>query len=141
VLDTRFASGLFAGKLQPNEALAINIHGGNIVIQGGSPTNCPDIPADAEGVFLNIIAVEPTGSFNNDIGIQPFASLDGASTAINYQPGVFALNNGLFVSTCNGQFVAGAPLSGPCTQDITILNGAGASAHVVIDITGFTRSF
>ena len=142
ILDTRLGSGIFAGKLLPGETLSLNTYGGNIILQGGSQSNCPDIPSDATGIFMNIIAVEASGSFNNDLGLKPFGSALGGATAINYTPGVFALNNGLFAGTCWGQFLYGAPpTTGSCTQDISITNGAGASAHVVIDVTGFTRNF
>ncbi|AFL73374.1 hypothetical protein [Thiocystis violascens] len=143
VLDTRFASGVFAGKLNPSEQLSIRVSNtaGTIVLQGGNPSGCLDIPNDATGVFINVIAVEASGAANNDLGIQPSGS-SVSGTAINYNPGTFALNNGLLVGTCYGQFLYGFPPSpSNCTSDLTLTNGAGASAHIVIDVTGFTRNF
>jgi hypothetical protein len=143
VLDTRIGSGVYAGALAPSEAIDIRVSNivGTIVLQGGSGSGCPDIPSDATGVFANVIAVEATGSFNNDVGVQPWGSTSGA-TAVNYTPGIFATNNGIFVGTCYGQLLYGfPPPSGSCEQDLTLSNGAGGSAHLVVDITGFTRHY
>jgi len=143
ILDTRVGSGVYAGPLAPGESLDIYVSNtaGTIVVQGGAGSGCPDIPPDATGVFANIIAVEATGNFNNDVGLKPWGATSGG-TAINYTPGVFATNNGVFVGTCHGQYIYGhAPFPSSCSQDLTIDNGAGGSAHIVIDITGFTRYF
>jgi hypothetical protein len=143
ILDTRLGVGDYAGKLQPNQTLDLMTDnfglGGTIIAQGGSPSGCPDIPNEATGLFINVIAVEASGTANNDLGIRPWGSSSSA-TAINYQPGVYALNNGLFVGTCYGQRYYGfPPFPALCPFNITLINGAGASAHVVIDVTGFTR--
>ena len=143
ILDTRIGSGVYAGALAPGESIDIRVSNsaGTIIAQGGDGSGCLDIPPDATGVFANIIAVEASGAFNNDLGLQPFGAPSGG-TALNYTPGVYATNNGVFVGTCNGQFIYGhPPFPQPCVQDLTITNGAGASAQIVIDITGFTRNF
>lgn len=143
ILDTRSGIGPYAGKLDPGEQLALHTSNiaNSIILQGGSSNGCPDIPSNANGLFINIIAVEASGSFNNDLGIRPWGS-NSSGTAINYTPGVYALNNGLFVGTCFGQRFRGfAPWPSPCDLDLQLLNGPGASAHVVIDVTGFTRNF
>jgi len=138
ILDTRLGSGIYAGKLSPGDVLDLKVSGTNIVLQGGSTSNCPDIPPNAWGVFVNVIAVETEGQLNNDLGIKPWGSSRGA-TAINYDPGIFAINNGLLVGTCYGQSVSGSPPpSGTCDQDLTLTNGTGGSANVVIDVTGYT---
>ncbi len=143
ILDTRIGAEEYSGKLNPGEALALQTSNwvGTISKQGGSVSGCPDIEANATGVFINVIAVEASGSFNNDLGIQPWGSTS-SGTAINYTPGVYAINNGLFVGTCWGQFISGfAPSPNDCLFDLQLRNGTGASAHVVIDVTGFTRDF
>jgi hypothetical protein len=143
VLDTRVGSGVYAGKLLPNESLDFRTSNvaGTIIVQGGDSSGCLDIPSDATGLFLNIIAVEATGAANNDLGIKPWGSEKGG-TALNYNPGVYAINNGLFVGTCWGQFLRGFPPNpSGCSLDLTISNGSGASANVVIDVTGFTRNY
>jgi hypothetical protein len=92
-------------------------------------------------LFLNVIAVEATGSANNDLGMQPWGS-DRGGTVLNYSPGVYALSNGIFVGTCWGQFSGGFPPSpSTCDADLLITNGGGASAHVVIDVSGFARNY
>jgi len=139
ILDTRQGSGTYNGMLAPGEDLSLHVSGSNIILQGGNPSNCPLIPSPVYGVFVNVIAVETQGAYNNDLGIKPFGS-NGGGTAINYNPGTFALNNGLLVGTC-----AGAQLNGyisntfVCDQDITLNNGMGASTYVVIDVTGYLQ--
>lgn len=144
ILDTRTASGVYAGKMAPGESMSIRTSNvsGTIVVQGGSGSGCPDIPSDATGLFLNVIAVAGSGSFNNHVGIGPWGGTGALGTAINYTPGVYATNNGMFVGTCYGQWLYGfAPFPGNCDQDLMIENGPGASAHIVIDVTGFSRNY
>ncbi len=139
ILDTRQGSGIYNGMLTPGEELSLRVWGSNIILQGGNPSNCPAIPPDATGVFVNVIAVQTTGSFNNDLGIKPYGGSGGA-TAINYNPGTFAINNGLMVGTCHGGQVNGdIPPSTVCDQDLTLNNGMGGSAYVVIDVTGYLK--
>jgi hypothetical protein len=126
VLDTRSAYNGFQGPLYPGDTLDIDVYGDYVIDQGGNPWGCPEIPYNANGVFINIIAVDPAGAMNNDLGISPYGSRS-AATAINYEPGVFALSNGLYTATCSG-----------CWYNLTLHNGQGASAHFVIDVTGFT---
>lgn len=143
ILDTRQGSGVYDGKLSPGQSLSLRVSGSNIILQGGNPSNCPSIPVDAAGVFVNVIAVETEGSFNNDLGIKPYSGssgVGGGATAINYNPGTFAINNGLMVGTCFGAKQNGdIPGTTACDQDITLNNGMGGSAYVVIDVTGYLK--
>lgn len=128
ILDTREAE--WYSRLDPESSVSIDIYGDAIPLQGGNPWGCPEIPSDANGVFMNIIAVNPQGNANNDLGVKPYgASLSG--TAMNYQPGIFALSNSVFSAVCPGD-------KSGCWFSLTLQNGAGASTDIVIDVTGFT---
>lgn len=141
ILDTRLASGVFAGKLGPNDKLAIRTWGSTILSQGGSGTQCPDVPSDATGVFINVQAAEPTGGSSNYIGVKPYGSED-ASTALNYNPASGVIGNSQLVATCYGQWIYGAFASNPCDSfDLEFNNGPNASTDLVVDITGFTRNY
>ena len=125
VLDTRsaFRSGAFA----PNESRAIYVTERFIIGQGGAE-DCGIPFPEAKGVFINVIAVEPTGTANNHLTIYPAESTEPTASTLNYQPGVFAIANGVLVSVCG---------SAVCKSDLTITNGPSASTHVVIDVTGY----
>jgi hypothetical protein len=142
ILDTRYASGVFAGKLGPNESIDIRTWGATIISQGGSATQCPDVPADATGVYINVQAAQPSGSGSNYIGIRPYGT-DNPATALNYSPGSGAIGNAQLVGTCYGQWQYGGFVGpNPCQSfDLTFNNGPLASTDLVVDITGFTRSY
>ena len=140
ILDTRQAVGVFAGALQPGEILDIRTWGTSIPIQGGSGTQCPDIPQDATGLFINVIAVNASGG-ENWIGAKPYGT-DDNSTAINYVGGAGAIGNSQLVATCYGQWYYGGQGAFPCGSfDLTFDNGPNASADLVIDVTGYTRYY
>lgn len=139
VLDTRQAVGVFAGALQPGESLDIRTWGSSVAIQGGSGTQCPDIPADATGLYVNVIAVNASGSANW-FSAKPYGTEDN-STAVNYQQGA-AIGNSQLLATCHGQWFYGGQGTYPCNSwDLTFENGPNASADLVIDVTGFTRNY
>lgn len=145
IFDSRSAGGIFAGILQPNETRSIRTwnEGGSIPNQGGSPSGCPDVPQDATGVFINVQAAAPQGTSANWFGVAPYG-IANPSTAINYSPTSGSIGNSQIVSTCWGQWISGAFTGSPfpCTNfDLTFNNGPNASAHLVVDITGFTRDY
>ena len=141
ILDTRKAVGVFGGRLLPNDELDIQTHGIVIITQGGSATQCPDIPDDATGLFISVQAVNPTGN-ENFIGARPFGTED-ASTAILYSPSSGSISNSQLVATCYGQWYYGAFGSNapfPCTSfNLTFNNGPNGAVDLVVDVTGFTR--
>lgn len=140
VLDTRQAVGVFAGALQPGESIDIRTWGTSIPIQGGSGTQCPDIPSDATGLYVNVIAVDPSGSVNW-ISAKPYGTEDN-STAVNYNQNSGAIGNSQLLGTCYGQWYWGGQGTYNCSSfDLTFENGPNASAHLVIDVTGFTRYY
>lgn len=141
IVDTRLASGVFAGALAPNEELDVRVWGSIIISQGGSATQCPDVPSDATGVFISVQAAEPTGNGDNYIGVRPFAT-PNPSTALNYSP-AGTIGNSQLVATCYGQWAYGGFVgANPCTSfDLTFNNGPNASTDLVVDITGFTRNY
>ncbi len=145
ILDTRIASEAFAGKLEPNESIDIAVSGHErLLAQGGSPTGCPDVPQDASGVTINVMAAQADGAAVNWIGIKPYGT-QAAATALNYRPGAGAIGNSQLIGTCYGQWISGAfpeptpPIDLACPFDLRFTNGPNASTHLVIDITAFTR--
>jgi hypothetical protein len=140
ILDTRIAVGVFGGRLAPNEELSIQTWGSIIISQGGSGTQCPDIPEDATGLFITVQAVNPAGS-ENFLGVRPF-NTEERSTAILYSPNAGTTANSQFVATCYGQWYYGAfgSLPNPCRSfNLTFNNGPNGTVDVVVDVTGFTR--
>jgi hypothetical protein len=103
ILDTRLGSGdAFGGaphRLSPNETMSIDATEGFIAGQGGA-SNCGVPFPEATGVFINVVAVQPTGSFNNHLKVYPYNSAEPGASTINYEPGSFALANGVFVALC-----------------------------------------
>jgi hypothetical protein len=138
ILDTRFGSGDdFGGvpnRLAPNETMSIDATESFIFGQGGA-NDCGIPFPEARAVFINVVAVEPTGSFNNHLKVYPFNRPEPGASTLNYEPGVFALANGVFVALCT-EF---DPSGSTCGDDLTITNGPSASTDVVIDVTGYTN--
>ena len=141
ILDTRIAAGVFNGRLEPNDELSIQTWGTIIVSQGGAGSTCPDIPDDATGLFITVQAVDPAGN-RNYMGVRPYATQE-RSTAILYNPTSGSIANSQLVATCYGQWYYGAFGSSapfPCNAfNLTFNNGPNGSAHLVVDVTGFTR--
>jgi hypothetical protein len=136
VLDTRLATDSNVDHpLAPDETTTIFVaNSGPATLSGqGGEVNC-DVPfPQAKGVFVNVVAVQPTGSFNNHMTLYPAESVEPTASTINYEPGTFALANGVFVKTCDAATATGGCLGG----DLTITNGPSATTDVVIDVTGY----
>ena len=140
ILDTRKAVGVFGGRLLPNDELDIQTYGVVVITQGGSATQCPDIPDDATGLFITVQAVNPAGN-ENYIGARPFGTED-PSTAILYSPSSGSISNSQLVATCYGQWYYGAFGSAPfpCRSfNLTFNNGPNGTVDLVVDVTGYTR--
>jgi hypothetical protein len=139
VLDTRSATDVNVDHpLAPGETVVIFVaNSGPATLSGqGGEDNC-DVPfPQAKGVFLNVVAVNPTGSGTNFMTLYPTESDRPVAASINYEPGTFALANGLFVKLCDAATAPGGCLSG----DLSIYNGLGATAEVVIDVNGYVAA-
>lgn len=139
ILDTRLGSGdAFGGaphRLSPNETMSIDATEGFIGGQGGA-TNCQVPFPEATGVFINVVAVQPTGSFNNHMKVYPYNSAEPGASTMNYEPGSFALANGVFVALCT----LASPSGSGCGDDLSITNGPSASTDVVIDVMGYVAA-
>lgn len=136
VLDTRLATDSNVDHpLVPNETTTIFVaNSGPATLSGqGGEVNC-DVPfPQAKGVFVNVVAVQPTGAFNNHLKVYPAESAEPGAATMSYEPGSFALANGVFVKICDAATASGSCLGG----DLTITNGPSATTDVVIDVTGF----
>lgn len=139
ILDTRLGSGdAFGGaphRLVANETMSIDATEGFIGGQGGA-TNCNVPFPEANGVFINVVAVQPTGSFNNHLKVYPYDSAEPGAATMSYEPGSFALANGVFVALCT----LASPSGSGCGDDLAITNGPSASTDIVIDVMGYTAS-
>ena len=125
ILDTRLGSPDF-DRLSSDETLNIFLRDGTFPDQGNT-TNCGIPFPGAQGVFINVVAVQPTGA-SNFLAIYPFGSKQPLASSINYSPDTSALANGIFVSICGESL---------CDRDLAIYNGTTASVDVVIDVTGY----
>jgi hypothetical protein len=139
ILDTRLGSGdAFGGaphRLSPNETMSIDATEGFIAGQGGA-SNCGIPFPEATGVFINVVAVQPTGNFNNHLKVYPYNSAEPGAATMSYEPGSFALANGVFVALCT----LASPSGTGCGDDLSITNGPSASTDVVIDVTGYAAA-
>lgn len=81
-------------------------------------------------MFINVVAVNPSGSTSNFLTLYPFGTTRPLASSINYTPGTFALANGIFVPICGH-------IDCTTTADLSIYNGTTASVDVVIDVTGY----
>jgi hypothetical protein len=122
-------------RLSPDETMSIDATEGFIGGQGGAP-DCGIPFPEATGVFINVVAVQPTGSFNNHLKVYPFLSSEPGAATMSYEPGSFALANGVFVALCT----LANPGGGGCGDDLYITNGPSASTDVVIDVTGYVAA-
>jgi hypothetical protein len=145
----------YAGPLAPNQELNIDVtqavahgvtagggvydetvdltagQGGSYDVSGGE-VHCGIPYMAAKGIFANVVAVQPTGTMNNHLKVYPYGSPEPDAATLSYQPGTFALANGVFVKICEATY--------GCPDDLTIKNGPSASTHVVIDVTGYVAN-
>ena len=98
---------------------------GTLANQGGQST-C-GIPSNAQAVFLNIVAVSPTAA--GYLTVYPYPGPLPATSTLNFVAGQ-NLANGALSPICD-------PTSTTCSSDIVVSMGGGASANIVIDITGY----
>jgi hypothetical protein len=125
IIDTRSATGAFAGRIGPNTGKQFSVNLANYSAQGGFAGSCGLSTAfDVSGVVINVTSTDQTGPGNLRVvecgGGVPNVSL------VNYTPGVNLAN------AVAARSAIGCSLGG----DIFIYSGVSAS-HVVVDILGY----
>ena len=121
IIDTRFASGVLAGRIGPNSGKQFQVNMGNYSSQGGYAGSC-GIPINPAAVAINVASTDQTGTGHIRVivtgGGVPLAAL------LNYEAGTNISNAAVVRSLETG------------TNDIFIYSGVSAS-HVVVDIMGY----
>ena len=125
IIDTRLATGGFAGRIAANTGKQFSVNLVDFTAQGGSATACGMPTAfDVSGVAINVTSTDQTGLGNIAViecgGGVPTVSL------LNYAPGVNGANAAAVSSAI------GCSLGG----DIYIRSNNSAS-HVIVDIMGY----
>jgi hypothetical protein len=122
IVDTRYVGGAIPASGSRNFAVA-----GTIPNQGGQ-TNCGVPFGPAKGVFINVVAVEPSGP--GYLTVHPWPSSLPLASTLNFSAGQ-TIANGVLVPICDTDTVS-------CTFDFTVTMGP-ASANIVIDVTGYLQ--
>ncbi|HXJ80395.1 MAG TPA: PKD domain-containing protein [Candidatus Methylomirabilis sp.] len=122
-VDTRQAGGAIAGGTTRSFSVT-----GTLQNQGGQST-C-GIPDGAAAVFLNIVAVSPTGT--GYLTVYPSPGPIPSTSTLNFPAGQ-TIANWAFVGICD-------PGVTSCPSDLMVTMGFGTSANVVIDVTGYLAS-
>jgi hypothetical protein len=121
IIDTRFASGVLAGRIGPNSGKQFQVNMGNYSSQGGYAGSC-GIPINPAAVAINVASTDQTGTGHIRVivtgGGIPLAAL------LNYEAGTNISNAAVVRSLETG------------INDIFIYSGVSAS-HVVVDIMGY----
>jgi hypothetical protein len=124
IIDTRNAGG----PLLPGVPRNFRATGANFTGQGGFPGNCGVPFGPATSVFINFVAVGPTGA--GHLSAFAFGAVPLDASIINYtNVGGLNIANGLAVPICN-------PAVSVCTFDLTVTANVSAT-HLVADVVGF----
>ena len=123
IVDTRLVGGPIPASGSRNFYAA-----GTFPSQGGQ-TNCGIPFPAAKGVFLNIVAVGPSAS--SHLTVYPFPLPLPLASTLNFSTGQ-TIANGVLVPICDTAAANCDP------ADFTVTMGL-ASAHVVIDVTGYLQ--
>jgi hypothetical protein len=133
IVDTRIATGGWAGKVGPNSGNWYSVNLADFTAQGGA-SSCPGMPTSFNpgGVAINVTSTGQTGAGN----LRVVACGAGTPTVslLNYTPGV-NLANAAVVSSAVGTCSLGPP-AGAGPNDIFVYSGVSAS-DVIIDIMGY----
>ena len=122
IIDTRIATGLFAGKIGPNDGKQFSVSLADYTAQGGFAGSC-GIPIEPGAVAINVVSTGQTGVGNLRV-IQSGGGIPNAAL-LNYTPGVNLANAAVVRSA--------AGLGG---DNIFIYSG-NSQSDVVVDIMGF----
>lgn len=121
VVDTRNGPG----AIPANASRSFLVAGASLAGQGGAGScNIPDGPA--KGVYINVVAVAPSGGAH--LTVHPYPTAVPLASTLNFRQGQ-TIANGVLVPICDQDTSA-------CDFDLTVTMGP-ASAHVVIDVTGY----
>jgi len=120
IVDTRVAGGVIPGNTSRSFLAAGALSG-----QGGA-SNCNIPRGAAKGVYLNVVAVWPSGP--GYLTMYPASSEQPLASTLNFGAGQ-TIANGVLVPICD-------PTMGSCPFDITVYMGQ-SSSHVVIDVSGY----
>jgi hypothetical protein len=123
VVDTRIVGGAIPASGSRDFFVA-----GSFASQGGQ-TNCGVPAGSAKGVFINVVAVGPSGA--GHLTAYPWPSPLPLASTLNFSAGQ-TIANGVLVPICDEDIIA------TCSADFTVTMGP-ASAHVVIDVTGYLQ--
>lgn len=127
VADSRSAqggSGNFAGPFGPGAAYPlVDVVGSFSATQGGGNTDC-GVPASAEGVLVNLVAVAGSGA--------PGALEAGASVTDPSEESTPFAPIGM-----NNAAAAAIPLNGGETIEVDVVGSAGASSHIRVVVLGY----
>jgi hypothetical protein len=122
IVDTRIVGGAIAASASRNFHVA-----GTFESQGGQ-TNCGVPWGPAKGVFVNVVSVTPSGP--GHLTVHPWPSPLPLASTLNFSAGQ-TVANGVLVPICDTSTVS-------CDFDFTVTMGP-ASAHIVIDVTGYLQ--
>jgi hypothetical protein len=114
LVDTRNAAGIFGGPALLNGSAR------NFPVN----SNC-GIPLGAQAVTMNVTMITPTA--NGFLRIWPYNTTEPTVSNVNGPVGVAAIANGAIVPLTLGMFNVSVKYGTPT---------AGATCHVVIDVTG-----
>ncbi|HXJ81538.1 MAG TPA: hypothetical protein VMS64_23010 [Candidatus Methylomirabilis sp.] len=124
VVDTRVAGGVIPAGGSRNFHVA-----GTLSDQGGA-SDCQVPFPGAKGAYINVVAVWPSGS--GFLTVYPYPLPMPLASTLNFSTGQ-TIANGLLVPICDES-------TADCTGgDITLTMGS-ASAHIVIDVTGYVQA-
>jgi hypothetical protein len=124
IIDTRTATGAYAGPIGPNLGKYYYVTGSSYTAQGGNATTCgiPSSPKPA-AVALNIASTAQGGLGN--LKIVPTGGGNPPAVLMNYQPGV-NLSNAAVVAVAQGA----------ATEEAWIYSG-NSTSQVIVDIMGY----
>lgn len=140
IVDTRVA----LGPLASGSGMSVFVRGSLLdPLNGAAQTNC-GVPAEAEAVIVNVVAVGPTSNGVLKVNGSGFVyGPTGQYSRLNYQIGQNTANE-MVVSLCNVYLYPHA--HAPCAfdgagrySDFQIVNAGsvGSSVHIVADVVGY----
>ncbi len=122
ILDTRTATGNWAGPLAAASTTAVN-HNWDMAAQGGNPAGC-GVPVDPAAIAATVTVVTPAGQ--GHLKVFPVLGTEPNASVINYAsvPGLNLANTTII------------PLCQLCGTDFNIKVGVSAT-HVLVDVVGY----
>ncbi len=133
IVDTRTATGGWAGKIGPNSGNWFSVNLANFSAQGGA-TSCPGMPTtfNPAAIAINLTSTGQTGAGN--LRVVACGAGTPVVSLLNYLPGA-NLANAAVVSSAVGTCSLGPP-AGAGPSDIYVYSTNSAS-DVVVDIMGY----